>query len=92
MVAVVVNCEVLGRFVSSIPLVPPPLASCCLVAALLERLEVLDDDVDATAILLLATALVEVDDETQDPVVEDDVVTPLPRELRRSRFCGGCGC
>lgn len=59
----VVNCEVLGRF-NSIPLVPPPLASCCLDAALLERLDVLDDDVDATARLLLATALVEVDDET----------------------------
>jgi hypothetical protein len=64
--AIVVNVEVLGRFVSSIPLVPPPLASCCLDAPLFERLEVLDDDVDATAkfVELLATALVEVDDET----------------------------
>lgn len=25
---------------------------------------------------------------TQDPVVEEDEA-PLPRELRRSRFCGG---
>ena len=26
---------------------------------------------------------------TQDPVVEEDDA-PFPRELRRSRFCGGC--
>jgi len=60
---------VLGRFKSSIPLVP--LASCGF-DALFERLEVLDDDVDATAkfVELLATALVEVDDETYEKIRE----------------------
>lgn len=53
----------LGRFKSSIPLVPP-LASRCLEVPLFPvRLDVRDDDATAT-VELVATALVEADDET----------------------------
>lgn len=52
----------LGRFKSSIPLVPP--ASRCLEVPLFPvRLDVRDDDATAT-VELVATALVEADDET----------------------------
>lgn len=81
-----VGCaDVLGRLRSSIPLVPP--ASCCLDVPLFpERLDVRDDV--ATATVELATALVEADEETQDPVVDEEDA-PLLRELRLSRLSGG---